>query len=261
MPSSSIVFQSARLWHGWLIADSMLIIGLSPASAASSLNSRSARSSSSDRRFANARMPIASPYDAITGTASRTCSAATPSITMPRGGSSPWIDGSGEITNAPPPSRTSAAWNDASVRSDGLKNNSDSTLPSSARGSGCFSSRAARSSSARTSSCGKSARSLKRFIRELLQRGGQKLHVRALEHERRQEPQDVRIGARARQDVPREQRVAHLRGGRRGLEPQQESLALHTVHGADDARLPAQRRKRPHDVDEPSLLDRGVPRD
>ena len=43
---------------------------------------------------------------------------------------------SGEITNEPPPSLIIAAWNDDSVRSDGLRNSSDSTLPSSARGSG-----------------------------------------------------------------------------------------------------------------------------
>src|SRR5690606_22578468 len=234
----------------------MLIIGLSPASDASSLNSRSPRSSSSDSRFAHARMPLPSPYDAITGTASRTCSAATPSITMPLRDSRPWIDISGEITNEPPPSRTIAAWNDASVRSDGLRNRSDSTLPSSARGSGCFSSRAASSSSPTTSSREKSARSLKRFIAELLQCGGQQLHVRALEHERRQEPQDVRVRARARQDVPLEQRVAHLRGGRRGLEAQQEALSLHAVHGADDARLADQRGQALHVVDQPILLDR-----
>src|SRR5690606_18172005 len=241
MPSSSSVFQSARLWHGWLIADSMLIIGFVPASDASSANSRSARSSARLSRFANARMPIASPYDAMTGTASRTCSAATPSITMPLRASSPWIDISGEITNEPPPSRTIAAWNDASVRSDGLRNRSDSTLPSSARGAGFFSSRAASSSSARTSSCEKSARSVKRCISALRQRGGQKRDVLAGEHERRQKAQNVRIRARARQDVPREQRVAHLRCGRRRLQAEQEALSLHAVHRADDARLADQR--------------------
>src|SRR5690606_11238096 len=226
MPSSSIVFQSARLWHGWLIADSMLIHGLSPTSETSSWNSRSARSLASDSRFANARMPIASPYDAITGTASRTCSAAAPSITMPCRDSSPWIDMSGETTKAPPPSRTIAAWNDVSVRSDGFRNRSDSTLPSSARASGRLSRRAASSSSPTTSSRESSARSLKRFTADLLQGGGEELHVRALEHERRQEPQHMRVGARAGQDVPLEQRVAHLRGGRRRLEAEQETLPL-----------------------------------
>src|SRR5690606_6629951 len=144
--------------------------------------------------------------------------------------------------------------NDVSVRSDGLKKSSDSTLPSSARGSGSLSSRAASSSSPTTSSREKSARSLKRFIAELLQRGGEEFHVLALEHERRQKPQDVRVRARAGQDVPLEQRVAHLRRGRRRLEPQQETLSLHAVHGADDARLADQRGQRPHVLDEVLLL-------
>src|SRR5690606_36002465 len=168
---------------------------------------------------------------------------------------------SGETTKAPPPSRTIAAWNDVSVRSDGFRNRSDSTLPSSARGSGSLSRRAASSSSPTTSSRESSARSLKRFTADLLQGGGEELHVRALEHERRQEPQHMRVGARAGQDVPLEQRVAHLRGGRRRLEAEQETLPLHAVHRADDARLADQRGQRPNVVDEIVLLDRVDRRD
>src|SRR6185436_1915664 len=102
---------------------------------------------------------------------------------------------SGEITNAPPPSRIIAAWNDDSVRSDGLKNSSASTLPSSARGSGCLSSRPASAMRSWISSREKSARSLKRRIGQVLQGGSQFLHVLGLQYQRRQQPQHVRIGA------------------------------------------------------------------
>src|SRR5690606_12905278 len=201
-------------------------------------------------------MPIASPYDAITGTASRICSAAAPSMTMPLRDSRPWIDISGETTNAPPPRRIIAAWNDVSVRSDGLRNRSDSTLPSSARGPGCRSRRRARSISPRISSLEKSARSLKRCIADLLERGSEQLDVLPLENERRQEPDDVRIRARADQDVPLEQRVADFRRGGRRLQSEQEALSLHAVHRADDAGLADERGQLSDVVDQPFLLDR-----
>ena len=44
------------------------------------------------------------------------------------------MDMSGEITKEPPPSRTMAAWNDDSVRSDGLRNSSASTWDAAASG-------------------------------------------------------------------------------------------------------------------------------
>src|SRR5215471_13457649 len=197
----------------------MLIQGLSIKSV-SALKSVSAMSFARSRRPANARRPIASPYEAITGIASRTCSAASPSITTPWRDSRPWIDISGEITNAPPPSRIIAAWNDVSVRSDGLKNSSDRTLPSSARGSGLRSSRAAREIRSSISSREKSARSLKRRIGQVLQRSGEPLHVRG--------------GARAGQDVAREQRVAHGRRLRLRLQAEQEAAALHAHDRPDD---------------------------
>ena len=50
-----------------------------------------------------------SPYEAMTGTASRICSAAAPSMTIPGRVSSPWMDKSGEMTNELPPSRPIAA--------------------------------------------------------------------------------------------------------------------------------------------------------
>ena len=103
-----MVFQSARLWQGWLMADSMLIRGVETSSAMLRY-SRSSRSSTRSRRSANALRPSASPYEAITGTASLTCSAAAPSITIPGRVSSPWMDISGEITNAPPPRRVMEA--------------------------------------------------------------------------------------------------------------------------------------------------------
>ena len=61
------------------------------------------------------------------------------------------------------PQAVIAAWNDASVRSEGLRNSRDSTFPRSASGSGCVSSRLASSSRDWISSLLKSARSLKAF--------------------------------------------------------------------------------------------------
>src|SRR5215471_7009865 len=212
----------------------MLIQGLSIKSV-SALKSVSAMSFARSRRPANARRPIASPYEAITGIASRTCSAASPSITTPWRDSRPWIDISGEITNAPPPSRIIAAWNDVSVRNEGLKNSSDRTLPSSARGSGLRSSRAAREIRSSISSREKSARSLKRRIGQVLQRSGEPLHVLGGKNQRRQQPQHVRVGARAGQDVAREQRVAHDRRLRLRLQAEQEAAALHAHDRPDDA--------------------------
>ena len=56
------------------------------------------------------------------------------------------------------------AWNDASVRSDGFRNSSPSTLPASACGSGCCCSRCASASRSTISSRGKSARSRSGFM-------------------------------------------------------------------------------------------------
>ena len=66
---------------------------------------------------------------ASTGIASRTCSAAAPSMTTPSRVSSCQVPCPGEITNELPPSRAIAAWKEASVRSDGLKKRSASILP------------------------------------------------------------------------------------------------------------------------------------
>src|SRR5688572_25400404 len=143
---------------------------------------------------------------------------------------------SGEITNEPPPSRSIAAWNDDSVRNDGLRNSSDSTLPSSARGSGFASSRAASAMSSLISSREKSARSLKRSIGQFLQGLRQALHVFGREYQRRQEPQHVGVGARADEDVAREQGVADGRGLRSSLQAEQEAATLNALDVSDPAR-------------------------
>src|SRR5690348_10057462 len=143
---------------------------------------------------------------------------------------------SGEITNEPPPSRSMAAWNDDRVRSDGLKNSSDKTLPSSARGSGLASSRAASAMSSLISSREKSARSLKRRIGQFLQGLRQALYVFGREYERRQEPQHVRIGAVADEDIAREQGIADGRGLWLRLQAEQETAALDALDGPDAAR-------------------------
>src|SRR5262245_14581706 len=142
---------------------------------------------------------------------------------------------SGEITNEPPPSRSIAAWNDDRVRSDGLKNSSDSTLPSSARGSGLASSRAASAMSSLISSREKSARSLKRSIGQFLQGCRQALHVIGREYQRRQQPQHVGVGAAADEDVAREQGVANRRRFGPCLEAEQEAAALDALDGPDAA--------------------------
>src|SRR5262245_23742027 len=142
---------------------------------------------------------------------------------------------SGEITNEPPPSRSIAAWNDDRVRSDGLRNNSDRTLPSSARGSGFLSSRAASAMSSLISSREKSARSLKRRIGQFLQGLRQALYVFVREYQRRQKPQHVGVGARADEDVAREQRVADGCGFRLRLQAEQETAALDALDGPDAA--------------------------
>src|SRR6185503_16194888 len=143
---------------------------------------------------------------------------------------------SGEITNEPPPSRSIAAWNDDKVRSEGLRNNSDSTLPSRARGSGFASSRAASAMSSLISSREKSARSLKRRIGQFLQGLRQALYVFGREDQRRQQPQHVGVGARADEDIAREQRVADDCGFRLRLQAEQEPAALNALDGPDAAR-------------------------
>src|SRR5687767_14868907 len=129
---------------------------------------------------------------------------------------------SGEITNEPPPSRIIAAWNDESVRSDGLKNSSDNTLPSSARGSGLASRRVARAMRSLISSREKSARSLKRRIGQFLQGFGQALYVFGRQNQRRQQPQHVWVGARADQNIAGEQCIAHGRRFDAGLQAEQK---------------------------------------
>src|SRR5262245_22500420 len=142
---------------------------------------------------------------------------------------------SGEITNEPPPRRSIAAWNDDRVRSDGLKNSSDSTLPSSARGSGFASSRPASAMSSLISSREKSARSLKRSIGQFLQGLRQALYVIGREYQRRQQPQHVGVGAVADEDVAREQGIANrCRFGTR-FEAEQEAAPLDAIDGADAA--------------------------
>src|SRR5688572_5461081 len=142
---------------------------------------------------------------------------------------------SGEITNEPPPSRSIAAWNDDSVRNDGLRNSSDSTLPSSARGSGFASSRAASAMSSLMSSREKSARSLKRSIGQVLQGLRQALYVIGREYQRRQEPQHVGVGARADEDVAREQGVANRCRFGADFQPEQEAAPVDAFDGPDDA--------------------------
>src|SRR5688572_13660322 len=142
---------------------------------------------------------------------------------------------SGEITNEPPPSRSIAAWNDDNVRSDGLKNNSDSTLPSSARGSGFASRRAASAMSSLISSREKSARSLKRRIGQFLQSGGQTLHMVGRQYQRRQQAQHVRIGAGADENVAGQQGVPHRSRFGPRLEAEQEPEPLDALDRADAA--------------------------
>ena len=60
---------------------------------------------------------------------SRTCSAAAPFMIAPMRVSSCQVPCPGVITNEVPPSRAMPDWNDASVRSDGLKNTSPRILP------------------------------------------------------------------------------------------------------------------------------------
>src|SRR6056297_804810 len=219
----------------------MLIRGVS-ISASSSRYGFSARSSSRLRRSAKTRMPIASPYEAMTGTASLMCSAAEPSITMPCRVSKPWMDMSGEITNEPPPRRTMAAWKEARVRRLGERNSSESTLPSSARGSGFSSSRPARVMSSAISSRSSSARSLNVFMvsfrsgrlgirnLEISERLRQTLDVAGIDHVGRQQPQHGGIAAGPREYVTLEQRVAHLRRGHRAAQAEQQPLALDASH-------------------------------
>src|SRR5579863_7982024 len=104
---------------------------------------------------------------------------------------------------------------------------SPSTLPASARGSGL--SLSAWASASRSSTCSrlKSARLRKRFMEnascgDFRQCIAQAIHVTLVQDVGRQQPQDVRIRARAREDVLCQQRRLHLLGGTRSLEPQKK---------------------------------------
>src|SRR5207237_1427357 len=74
---------------------------------------------------------------------SRTCSAAAPSITTPGRVSSCQLPRPGLMTKELPPRRAMAAWKEASVRSEGVRNSSARIRPASARGAGGYSRRRA----------------------------------------------------------------------------------------------------------------------
>ena len=93
------------------------------------MNCSSAMSAARSLPSANERMPSASQYEASTGIASRTCSAAPPFMTAPSRVSTCHVPWPGVTTNAVPPSRCMPAWNEASVRSDGFRNSSPRILP------------------------------------------------------------------------------------------------------------------------------------
>src|SRR5687768_6375818 len=114
------------------------------------------------------------------------------------------------MTTAVPPRRIIALWKDASVRSEGFKNNRPSTLPASACGCGICCKRAARPSRSFSCSRGKSARSRKRFmiialwlethargdsLRQAGERLPEQVDVLTFQNERSQDAQHVGVRA------------------------------------------------------------------
>ncbi len=93
-----------------------------------SLMRPSARSSSRSFPLAKQRTPSALAYSASTGIASRTCSTASPSMTVPSRVSSvhdPWP---GMMVKLAPPSCAIPASIEASVRNDGFMKRSPTVL-------------------------------------------------------------------------------------------------------------------------------------
>ncbi len=72
--------------------------------------------------------------------------------------------------------------------------------------------------------------------RQVPQRVGQQVDVLAVQHQRRQQAEHVRVGARSGDEAAREKRGHHLLRRRRGAQPDQQPLALHADDRAGDAR-------------------------
>src|SRR3954465_2113293 len=123
-------------------------------------------------------------------------------MTAPRRVSSCHVPLPADTTKEFPPSRAMAAWKEASVRSDGLKNNNPRIFPVSACGSGRACSRSASCNSSTTCSRDRSARSRKFCIGlKIFQRRAQLVDVFLFENESGKQAQNGRIARRAGQDV------------------------------------------------------------
>src|SRR5579862_9426827 len=157
---------------------------------------------------------------------SRMCSAAAPSMTAWGRVSNCQVPWPGVTTNEEPPSRAMAAWKDAKVRSDGLKNTSPRIFPASARRCGAFSSRSASASKSRISARSKSARSRKRFMQPHScgngrERFTQTIDVTFVQDVGRQQSQHLWIAARTCENAFFEECRVHFFGGPGGLEAEQ----------------------------------------
>src|ERR1700722_523610 len=168
---------------------------------------------------------------------SRTCSAAAPSITAPRRVSRRQLPSPAVITNELPPRRAMAAWKEASVRNDGLKNRRPRIFPASACGWGVDCRDCASFKSASTSSRRKSARSTKRFMRnpylrrrasgrDRHERIAQEVDVLFLQNVGRQQAYDLRVAAGAGQDAARKERRMHILRGTVEHEPNEKPRTL-----------------------------------
>ena len=108
-----------------------------------------------------------------------------------------------------------AAWNEASVRSDGLKNSRPRIFPASACGSGWLL-QAFGERQQLDDLLARQVRQVEEVVHAELQidqRGAQPVDVFLFEYEGGQQAQDRRIACGAGEDVPGQQRLLHILGG------------------------------------------------
>src|SRR4051812_48293924 len=126
-----------------------------------------------------------------------------------------------------------AAWKEAKVRSEGLKNSRPRIFPASACGSGRTCSRSASCNSSTTCSRDRSARSRKFCIGlKIFQCRAQPVDVFLFEYEGGQQTQNGWISRRARQDVLGQQRLLYFLGRFVEPQPMQETQSLEVHHRA-----------------------------
>ena len=166
---------------------------------------------------------------------SRMCSAAAPSITAPARVSSCQLPWPGLITNELPPRRAMPAWKEASVRSEGLKNSRPEDLAGQRLRLRLLLQPPRERQQGEHFVAPKSARSIKRFMEFVEAAHQATIAVNAARNRstcsssqdiRRQQAQDLRVGAGAGENAAREKLPPAFASPGGPAQTQQKSRAL-----------------------------------